>query len=87
MTKVQTYRCDRCGKIFTKDESETQGKNLASKVMVEDHDLAWDLDVKDNTSDICGDCVSSFYDWRNHTEDVDAFMDSKAKDWEKEADA
>jgi hypothetical protein len=78
MTKVQTFRCDRCGTDFTKDVDDLQ-----SKVMLEDHDIAWDLKVDENTSDLCADCLQSFYDWRNHNEDVDKFITSKQKEWVK----
>jgi hypothetical protein len=79
MTKVQTYRCDRCGKVFSKDED-----SLQSQVTIHDHDIIWDRSVEDNTGDICADCVDSYYKWMEHSEETDKFFELKFKNTEQE---
>lgn len=76
MTKVQSFRCDRCGKVFTRDEGGEQ-----SKIILHDHDIIWDKKPEDNTFDLCDDCVSSFYTWKENQKKVDEFFDSKNKEW------
>ena len=82
MTKVETYRCDRCQKDFTKDIGSSQFPQ--SKVILEDHDIAWALKAEENSTDLCEDCVTRFYSWKVHDKDIDAFIDSKQKQWDKE---
>jgi hypothetical protein len=78
MTEVKSYRCNRCGKTFTKDVDEKP-----SEVSLQDHDIAWDME-KPSTYDFCSDCVSMFYSFIEHDKDFDKFAESMQTKWEKE---
>jgi hypothetical protein len=75
--KVEHYVCDRCGNEFNKEIGKER-----STIVFTDRDVAYDMDPE--TKDICENCVSNYWDWWDHNSDVDKFIESKQKEWEKE---
>ena len=79
MTEMKTYKCDRCYRIFQKPIDETP-----STVTRNDNDFI--PDEHPTVFQLCGDCMTRFWDWEIHDEDFDKFAKSMAKQWQKESE-